>query len=80
MLYVDGTEVLCLDLKEHGDLRVVFGQYEEDKDPVGVKDIESESYSVPTKVSHSGKYIRGGRVIIVKNGKMYDTNGVVFKQ
>ncbi len=80
VLYVDGTEVLCLDLKEHGDLKVVFGQYEEDKDPVGVKDIESESYSVPTKVSHSGKYIRGGRVIIVKDGKMYDTNGVVFKQ
>lgn len=79
VLYINGAEVLSLDLKERGDLKIVFGLYEEDKDPVGIKDIEGEGNSTPSKVSHSGKYIRGGKVIIVKDGKMYDTNGVVIK-
>jgi hypothetical protein len=79
VLYLDGAEVLSLDLKERGDLKIVFGLYEEEKDPAGIKEIEGDGNSIPTKVSHSGKYIRGGKVIIVKDGKMYDTNGVVIK-
>ena len=79
ILYVNGLEVLALDLEEIGDLKIVFGQYEEDKDPVGIMEIGSESSSPNTKVSHSGKYIRGGKVIIIKDGKMYDMNGVVIK-
>ena len=79
ILYVNGVEILVLDLEEHGDLKIVFGQYEKEKDPTGITDIGNESNSPNTKVSHSGKYIRGGKVIIVKDGKMYDTNGVVIK-
>ena len=79
ILYVDGVEVLVLDLEEIGDLKIVFGQYEENMDPVGIMDIGSESSSTNTKVSHNGKYIRGGKVIIIRNGKMYDMNGVVLK-
>ena len=36
ILYVNGLEVLALDLEEIGDLKIVFGQYEEDKDPVAL--------------------------------------------
>ncbi len=79
ILWVNDREVLSLNLKERGDLRIVFGQYEESKDPTGIVEVADGDSSLPSKVSHSGKLIRGGRVVVVKDGKMYDMNGVAVK-
>lgn len=79
VLYVDGREALRLDLKERGALKIVFGQYEESKDPTGIMDIGNEDGSMPSKVRLSGKIIRGGRVVVVKGGKMYGLDGVAIK-
>ena len=70
VLSVDGKEELKLDLSDGKQLIVTYGEY----DATGIDDAV-----VPDKVSRVGKYIRGGHLIIVKDGKQYDANGILIK-
>lgn len=78
--YSDGFAILTLgsssspelkvELKDGNSLEITFGTYS------GIKDIMSDELS---KVEKNGKFIRGGRLIIIKDGKQYDVNGTLIK-
>ncbi len=63
------TPQLKIELKDDATLEITFGTY---SDGAGVQTTEL------TKVEKSGKYIKGGRLIIVKDGKQYDVNGTLI--
>lgn len=60
----ESTPVLQLDLVGNAELKVTFGEY----DPSGINTPE-------TPVTKNGKFIRGGRLIIVKDGRLYTIDG-----
>ena len=71
VLTINGDDaVLTLELTEGAKLITTFGiYYEPPIDPTGVQDIEEQP------VKKVGKYIIGGRVIIVKDGMQFDIAG-----
>lgn len=66
------TPELTIELNDETMLEVTYGKYVTS----GIEDIPSNS---STKVVKEGKYIRGGQLIIVKDGKQYSINGTEIK-
>lgn len=66
----DETTPLILELSEGQQLKVVYGVYEE----AGVETTHKQP------IEQVGKYIRGGRLLIFKDGKLYDVNGRVIQE
>lgn len=64
------TPQLKIELKDNTALEITFGTYTNDTG------VTSADFS---KVEKNGKYIKGGRLIIVKDGKQYDINGTLIK-
>lgn len=75
ILSVNNEKVLELEITETSELRITFGVYDDTLDPTDVQSIESSF----RPVEKQGKYIKGGRLIIVKNGKLYDSKGFQIK-
>lgn len=75
ILSIDGKNVLELEITETSKLRITFGFYDETLDPTGVQTLESSL----KPVNKQGKYIKGGKLFVVKNGKLYDINGIEIK-
>lgn len=71
ILSVNGTEQLRLDLGEK-HLVITYGVYQETPTDVEQTELGAQTNSPVRQV---GKYIRGGQLIIVKDGVMYDANG-----
>lgn len=71
ILTINGDEdVLALKLENGAKLITTFGiYYEKPDDPSGIQNIEEQP------VKKVGKYIIGGRVIIVKDGMQFDLQG-----
>ncbi|MCQ2343164.1 MAG: hypothetical protein MJZ75_06750 [Paludibacteraceae bacterium] len=67
VLYVNGAEELRLDLTGGAQLKIVFGIYQETPTDV-------ETASLP-QVQQVGKHIKGGKLVIVRDGKQYDAHG-----
>lgn len=74
ILSVNGTEQLRLDLGEK-PLVITYGVYQETP-----TDIEQTGQDGQTNspVQQVGKYIRGGQLIIVRDGVCYDANGRIL--
>ncbi|MBQ0116164.1 MAG: hypothetical protein KBT10_09910 [Bacteroidales bacterium] len=67
VLTINGEdEVLMLELKDGAKLITTFGIYEPS---TGLTDVEIQP------VKKSGKYIIGGKLIIVKDGMQFDIQG-----
>lgn len=66
------TPVLSLPLAEGSQVSVSFGDY---VDITGIEAVDAEK----TPVRKSGKYISGGKLIIINNGKQYDISGKLIK-
>ena len=72
ILTVGDKQVATVELKGEQTLVVTYGKYE----PTAIKDVDAE----PGKVTRHGKYITGGRLIIIgKDGKQYDASGKAIK-
>lgn len=71
VLTVDGKAVLTLPLTDGAQLKITYGEY---RQPTAVTTVGQ-----PAAVSQSGKYIIGGRLVIVKGDKWYDINGRELK-
>lgn len=73
ILTVNGKQVATLELKGEKTLVITYGKYV----PTGINEVcEDKS----PKVTTNGKYISGGKLIIIgKDGKMYDTVGNTIK-
>ena len=69
VLSVNGTEQLRLDLGEK-NLVITYGVYQSGPST----DVEQTEQDAQT-VRKVGKYIRGGHLIIVRDGVMYDAHG-----
>ena len=63
------TPELTIPITDNNSLKVTFGVY---KDPTTT---QIEGIKINSKVVKNGKYISGGRLIIVKNRKKYDASG-----
>ena len=63
------TPELTIPITDNNNLKITYGVYQEPTTP-SVNGITATS-----KVVQNGKYISGGRLIIVKDGKKYDTSG-----
>ena len=63
------TPELTIPITDDNSLKVTFGVYVE---PTTTK---VDAVTTNSKVVKNGKYISGGRLIIVKDGKKYDANG-----
>ena len=74
ILSVNGTEQLRLDLGEK-HLVITYGVYQETP-----TDIEQTGQDGQTNspVRQVGKYIRGGQLIIVRDGVCYDAHGRIL--
>lgn len=68
VLTINGKEQLRLDLGEK-ELKITYGEY-----------IETAVEETTTPVQQVGKYIRGGQLIIVRDGVQYDIHGRVVRQ
>lgn len=66
------TPQLSVKLEEGATLEITYGTYK----PSDIHDV-TDSHS--SKVEKIGKFIRGGKLIIVKDGKQYDANGVEIR-
>lgn len=67
--FADETTPLVIDLATGKVLKVTFGEY------------QSTDLNASTQpVKQVGKYIRGGRLLIYKNGALYDVNGQLIQQ
>ena len=66
------TPVLTIDLDNTNDLKIMFGIYQETN---CINTIQNSSI-----VSQNGKYIKGGKLIIIKNGRKYDSKGVLINE
>lgn len=81
VMYSDGTAILTLgdsttpeltlETKNGAKLEITYGIY------TGISDIQLDKSSC---VEKTGKYIHGGNLVIVKNGKQYDINGIEIKK
>ena len=70
VLTISGIEQLRVAAKSIEDLTITYGVYK-DSTPADAK-----STTIKDEVVHKvGKYIIGGRLIIVKDGKQYDAEG-----
>lgn len=69
ILYVDGKEVLRLKVTENHPLSISLGEYRDT--PSGIEDAVQDTQ----RVQKVGKYIIGGRLIIIKDGVRYDAEG-----
>ncbi len=67
VLTIDGIEQLRVPAGSLEDLTITYGVYA----PADIKSVTSED----TKVHKVGKYIIGGRLIIVKDGQQFDAEG-----
>jgi hypothetical protein len=63
------TPELTIPITDNNNLKVTFGVYQ-DHTTTRMEGIKTDS-----KVVKNGKYISGGRLIIVKDGKKYDASG-----
>ena len=63
------TPELTIPITDNNNLKITYGVYQEPTTP-SVNGITATS-----KVVQNGKYISGGRLIIVKDGKKYDASG-----
>ena len=63
------TPELTIPITDDNSLKVTFGVYVE---PTTTK---VDAVTTDSKVVKNGKYISGGRLIIVKDGKKYDASG-----
>ena len=63
------TPELTIPINDDNSLKVTFGVYVE---PTTTK---VDAVTTDSKVVKNGKYISGGRLIIVKDGKKYDASG-----
>lgn len=68
VLTIRGVEQLRVAAESIENLTVAYGVYQ-------ATDIESVEAGENTPVQKVGKYIIGGRLIIVKDGVMYDVDG-----
>ncbi len=74
VLTINGVEQLRLPMEDISQLTITYGEYQ--YVPPVPTDNEQVSGSFEVQpVEKVGKYIRGGRLIIVKDGKMYDAQG-----
>lgn len=63
------TPELTIPITDDNSLKVTFGVY---KEPTTT---QIEGIKTDSKVVKNGKYISGGKLIIVKDGKKYDASG-----
>lgn len=63
------TPELTIPITDENSLKVTFGVYQENITT------SLDCITATSKVEKKGKYISGGRLIIVKDGKKYDTSG-----
>lgn len=72
LLSVEDRETPVLSLKLEGDSKLVveYGEVEE----TGITTV-----SMRKQDGKNGKYIVCGRLVIVKNGKLYNSNGTIIK-
>ena len=63
------TPELTLPITDDSSLKVTFGVYKEPETT------QINGVTTTSKVVQNGKYISGGKLIIVKDGKKYDANG-----
>ena len=63
------TPELTIPITDNNNLKITYGVYQEPTTP-SVNGITATS-----KVVQNGKYISGGKLIIVKDGKKYDASG-----
>lgn len=71
VLSIKGTEQLRLDLGEQ-NLVITYGVYQQT--PTSVEQTGQGAQTIPP-VQQVGKYIRGGQLIIVRDGVRYDIHG-----
>lgn len=70
VLLIDGVEQLRVKTSSLEDITVTYGEYQSST-PTDEKSVNIAD----TPVRKVGKYITGGRLIIVKDGKQYDAQG-----
>lgn len=63
------TPELTLPLTDGATLEVTYGKYISEN----IKQIDADKNSIVKKV---GKYIKGGKLVIIKEGKHFDINGL----
>ena len=63
------TPELTIPITDNNNLKVTFGVYQNHTTT------RMEGIKTDSKVVKNGKYISGGRLIIVKDGKKYDASG-----
>jgi len=71
VLFVNDEEQLRLTLTDGAQLKVTFGQYMAN----GIDDVEESPV-----VKQNGKFLYGGRVIIIKDGVKYDIYGKIITE
>ena len=71
VLTIGGKEQLRVQLTDGAQLKITYGVYIDE--PTAIEGTEQRPVQA---VQQNGKYIRGGRLVIIKDGKMYDANGV----
>ena len=71
VLTICGKEQLRVQLTDGAQLKITYGVYIDE--PTAIEGTEQRPVQA---VQQNGKYIRGGRLVIIKDGKMYDANGV----
>ena len=69
ILSVGGVEVATVDLSGDKALSIVYGEYQ----PTAINGINADAVTATTQ--NGKKYIKGGRLIIIKDGKQYDAAG-----
>ncbi len=70
VLTIDGIEQLRVDAESLEDLTITYGIYQAPT-PTDIKSKTAEDI----KVHKVGKYIIGGRLVIVKDGQQFDAEG-----
>ena len=68
------TPELILSLTDGAQLEVTYGIYQDQ-----ASGIDGVSNVTESRVIKNGKYITGGHLVIVKDGKKYDSRGVEIK-
>jgi len=74
VLSIGGVEQLRLPMADISQLTITYGEYQDT--PSDNEQVKATSETMP--VEKVGKYIRGGRLVIVKDGKMFDAEGRVI--
>ena len=67
------TPELTIPLSDDSNLRITYGIYKESSAT------SMDGLTANSKVVQKGKYIVGGNLVIVKNGKKYNTKGIEIK-